>query len=261
MKTTILKSFLILVMSTNFVIFNPASSQDTKQQQGNIKSIALVSTMVGKIVQSVTPLLDAGPFNKKTNSIAPLIIKEEVNSIDKIRDEIAAAISRNLNCEVLYGSKLTGKSEYAEIQKKYNYADNLKIEDDNFPNIIIPTNEMNLFRFENGKKVPEFLKNEEETKTATGEICKMLGTDLIAVSYSNMCVESYGMFGGHAQISLITYLYFYNKDGTLVAKSLNRSNSLRAAGDDVMEYKTILGFIHEISDKLITKAAKKLVAK
>jgi hypothetical protein len=261
MKTDKLKIWLIIIISVILVGSIPASSQNTGKIGGNSKSIALISTMIGKIIQSPIPLLDAGPFNKKTNSIAPFIIEEQVKSVDGFRESVASSMKKHINCEVLYGSALTTKPEYIEISKKYNFPDNLKIDDENFPKIQMPKDEMNPFMFDNGRKVAEYLKNEDKTKSTTSDICKLLGTDFVAVSYSSMGVQSYGWFGGHAQISLLTNIYFYDKDGNLVAKGNNISKPIRAVGDDIMDYKAVLNTLPEILDKMMVKVSKKMIAK
>jgi hypothetical protein len=257
MKKSNFKMVLSLLVSVIFLATMSASSQNLQKGNTQVKSIALISTMIGKIVQSPIPLLDAGPFNKKTNSIAPLIVKEEENSIDGFRDEVAASLKKYFNCDVVYGKSLTSKPEYQEITKKYNFSDNLKIDDDNFSRIYMASDETNFFKFDNGKKVYNFLKDEENTTNTTAEICKSLGTDLIAVSYSSMYVRSYGMFGGHAQIAMYTSIFLFNNEGKLVSKSdrIDRE-TVRAAGTDIMEYKAVLKLFPQALDKMMQKAAK-----
>jgi len=248
----------LLVMAGAFL---NTSDQVFSQSSGNVKSVALISTLLGKIVQSPIPLLDAGPFNKKTNSIAPLIIEEEVKSIDGIREAIATSIKNHLNCEVVYGNTLVAKPEYAEVIKKFNYPDGLRIDDENFPKIIIPKDEANLFRFTDGKKVANFLKDAENTQNTASEICKLLGTDFVAVSYSSMMVKSYGWFGGHADLCMSSFIYFYDREGKLAGYGTNISKTVSAVGDDVMDYRTVLNALPDILDKMMVKATKKMTAK
>ena len=251
-----LKLALILLVSINLLISISVLSQDSEKSNGNIKSIALISTLIGKINQPKTPLLDAGPFNKKTNSIASLIIKEEEKSIDGYRDTIASSLKKYFNCEILYGSTLTTKSEYQEIIKKYNFPDNLKIDDENFPEILIPNDETNLFAFDNYKYVAYFLRKEKNTKNTTSEICKLLGTDLVAVSYSRMSIKKYGTFGGHAKVYMFTSIFIYNKEGELVSMAYNASKPVKIVGDDLNEYISILGSLPNILDEMKIKASK-----
>jgi hypothetical protein len=256
MKTNKLKLALILLVCVNLLTSVSVSSQNSEKSSGNIKSIALISTLIGKINQSPTPLISAGPFNKKINSIASLIIKEEEKCIDGYRDAVASSLKKYFNCEILYGSTLTTKSEYQEIIKKYNFPDNLKIDDENFPKILIPNDETNLFAFDNWKAVPYFLRKEKNTKNTTSEICKLLGTDLIAVSYSSMYNQKYGTFGGHAKVYMFTSIFIYNKEGKLVSKAYNASKPVKIVGDDLNEYKTVLGSLPNILDEMMIKASK-----
>ncbi len=259
MKTNKLKMALILMVCGNLLFSISVSSQNSEKSSSNIKSIALISTMIGKIKQSPLPLLDATPFNNKTNSIAPLIIKEEKEIINWYRVSVASSLKKHFNCEVLYGDTLIAKPEYQEIIKKYNFPDNLKTGDENFPQIHIPKDEKNLFMFDDGSKnVQKCLKNEEKTKSTTSEICKLLGTDLVAVSYSFMDIVKYGAFGSYAKVSLMTFIYLYNKEGKLIGKAYNSSKPVLAVGDEVMGYETVLGTLPDILDKVVIKVKKRI---
>jgi hypothetical protein len=86
MKMNSLKLRLITLAIFSILFSVPGTSQNPGNDS---KTMALISTMMGKIIQSPIPLMDAPPFNKKTNSIAPLIIKEEEKSIDEYREAVA----------------------------------------------------------------------------------------------------------------------------------------------------------------------------
>ena len=261
MKASNLKLVGILIISISLFANAPVSSQNSEKGNSNIKSIALISTMIGKIVQPPLPLLDAPPFNKKTNSIAPLLIKAEEESIDGYRDAVASSLKKHFNCEVVYGNSLITTPKYQEVIKKYNYPDNLKIDDVNFPKIIIPKDETNLFMFDNGKKVFQFLKDKNKTQSTTSEICKLLGTDLVAVSYTHIAPKKIGAFGGHAKLVLFTVIYLYNKEGKLIGSKFFFglwNDPVKAVGDDIKDYKTVLNCFPGAVDELIVKVSQKV---
>jgi hypothetical protein len=253
-----------LILPVCLLLFSsiPVLSQDTDKGGGNNKSIALVSTMIGKISQSPVPLLDAPPFNNKTNSIAPFIIKEEELIINDYRDSVASMLKKSCNCEVLSGNTLTTNPGYQDIIKKFNFPENLKTNDENFPNIIIPKDEVNIFNFDDTRnfKVINYLINAEKTKNTTSEICKLLGTDFVAVFFSNISITKYGMFGGHAQLGLYTIICIYNEEGKLICKAwiYKPMRTIRASGDNVLDYRAVLVTLGDYLDKLTGRVAKKM---
>jgi hypothetical protein len=261
MKTHKLKLALILMLCVNLLSSLTVSSQNRGKSSSRIKSIALVSTMIGKITQVPIPVMDAPPFIKKTNSIAPLIINEEEQSVDRIREVLGEGLKKRFNCAVYYGNTLTTEPEYQEVIKKYNFPDNLKIDDKNFPNIIIPADEKNLFKFDNTKdyyQIEKFLKNKDNTQNTASEICNLLGTDLVVVSYSSIEVVRYRTFGGYADVSLYSYIFIYDKEGKLLGENVSHGKPVKIVGDELTEYKTILDTLPNFIDQLIEWATRKL---
>jgi len=204
--------------------------------------------------------MDAGPFNNKTNSIASLIVGEEVKCIEGFRETVASGLKNKFNCEVLYGTTLVKKPGYIELATKYNFPEELNTGNEHFPKIIIPKDETNFFQFTKGK-VEKFLEDAKVVKPKAAEICKSVGTDYIAVSYSTLAAVGFGMFGGHGNICLYTYLFIFDKEGDLVFQGDNHSKPVRVVGDDLMEYKAPLNSLSEALPKILEKAAKKMTSK
>ena len=64
------KSYLILIClfiaSTMLVSFKTISTTNAVKSGAPIKSITLISTMIGRMIQPPIPLLDAGPLDRKS---------------------------------------------------------------------------------------------------------------------------------------------------------------------------------------------------
>jgi hypothetical protein len=257
MKKNNLILICLFIACTMLVSFRPISTIKNEKSAVPIKSITLVSTMIGRMLQPIIPLLDAAPFNKKTNSIASLIVEQEMKSIESFREAVASNLKTQFNCDVIYGNALTSKPEYKELIKKYDFPTNLIIDNPNFTKIIINNDEKNLFQIEDGN-VFKYMRNVDQFKNNIAEMCTSLKTDYLAVSYSNLAVVQFGMFGGHGKIVLQTAIYLFDKDGNMVAKGSKDSKPLRVVGDDIMDYKTQLNSLSEILPPMMEKVSKKL---
>lgn len=257
MKKNNLFLICLFLASTMLMSFKPITTTKAEKSSVPIKSITLISTMIGKMIQPPIPLLDAGPFNKKTNSIAPLIVEHEMKSIESYREAVASSLKTQFNCDVIYGNALTSKPEYKELISKYNFPTSLIIDNPNFSRIIINNDEKNPFMIEDGN-VFKYMRNVEQYKINIAEMCTSLKTDYLAVSYSNLAAVGFGMFGGHGRIVLQTAIYIFDKDGNMVAKGSKDTKQLRTVGDDIMDYKTQLNSLSEILTPMMEKVAKKL---
>jgi len=210
-----------------------------------VKSIALISTIIGPTaIQDYSPI--AGVFNKKSKSISSKIIDEEKNNIEEFREQVAAGLKRRFSCNVYYGQSLSTKPEYIEITKKYNFPDKLN-------DLIIPTDEINPFPY--GSNTAWYLQ--KKSKSITSEICRTLGTDLIAVSYSSFFLPSQTPGDTKASLCLYSLLFFYNTNG-FIAFGEGYSDKIKMSGDDIEDYKNLLKTMPSILDPLINEAIKKI---
>lgn len=217
-----------------------------------IQNITLLSTMIGKIQQPVFPLIDAAAFNGKTNSIADQIMDLQKKNIDNYREIIASSLKKNFNCEVIYGNSLQEKPEFIEIKEKFNFPNALRIENDNYPMIIVSSNDINPFKYEKGKVVP-FFKEPSNYKNVISEICKINNSNLLAVSYSTLTVTGAGMFGAWGFLRLDTYLYLFDRDGDLISDSQTWSKQSKISGKDIEQYKSQLDNLSIILEPMMSK--------
>ncbi len=217
-----------------------------------VQSITLLETMIGKIQQPVIPLIDAAAFNAKTNSIADQIMDMQKKNIDNYREIVASSLKNNFNCEVIFGNSLQDKSEFTELKEKFNFPNALRIKNDNYPMLITGSNDINPFRFENGKVV-KFFKVPSNYKNAISEICKKVNSDLIAISYSTLTVSGVGAFGVRGALRLDTYIYLFDKEGDLNSNGHIWSKQAGISGKQIEDYKSQLDNLSLIIEPMMNK--------
>jgi hypothetical protein len=259
-KTKINMKTNILTISCLFLLAFTVSSCSTMKvnysgkKVDNIKEITLLSTMIGKIQQPIFPLIDAAGFNEKTNSIADQIMDMQKKNIDKYREIIAASLKKNFYCEVIFGNSLLEKPAFKELNEKYNFPEALRINNDNYPLIITCQNDINPFKYDNGK-VLGYVKSPENYKSTIGEICKNINTDLIAISYSTLTVAGVGAFGIIGSLRLDTYIFLFDKEGDLISDGHTWSTPQNVSGKNIEDYKSQLDNLSLIIDPMMNKVA------
>jgi hypothetical protein len=219
-----------------------------------VKSIILFSTMIGRIQQPVLPLIDAAAFNEKTNSIADQIMDLQKQTIDNYREIISNSLKKHFNCEVFSAASLHSIPEFSELKAKHNYSKNLRVDNNHFPQIIIGSDDINPFQFENGKII-QYFKEPGNYKQIISEINTMLKSDLVAVSYSQLSVIGAGMFGAWGNLRLDTYIYLFDKDGVLVTEGHTWSKQANISGRELQQYKYQLDNLSWIIEPLMIKIA------
>ena len=231
----------------------------SEKEVPKVEKIALISTYIGKIQKPILPLIDAGLFNKKPNAIADEIIDMQERYVDKFRENIASNIEKHFRCEVLYGDPLTALDGFSEVKKKYNFADNLYTEDDNFPVMQIASGDINPFNFKKGN-VLKYLNDLAKYKNTLFQINKDLGLDFLAVSYSQLTILSVSAFGIAGTLRLDSYLYIFDKFGDLVATGKAYSKYSSIKGKELNDYQMKIEDFSILSDPLSSKTAEKFVS-
>jgi hypothetical protein len=173
-------------------------------------------------------------------------------NIDNYREIVASSLKKNFNCEVIFGNSLQEKTEFAELKEKFNFPNALRIEDDNYPMLINSSNDINPFRFENGK-VLEFFKVPSNYKNTISEICKKVNSDLITISYSTLTVRGVSGFGIRGYLRLDTYIYLFDKDGNLNSDGHTWSKQTNISGKQIEDYKSQLDNLSLIIEPMMSK--------
>jgi len=253
-------SLLLLLVMTLFSCNVVRVTADFSEKEvPKVEKIALVSTYIGKIQQPVLPLIDAGLFNKKTNEIADEIIDMQGRYVDKFRENIAANIEKYFNCEVIYGDKLTALDGFGALKENYSFPDNLYIENDHFPVMHIASGDINPFTFDDGK-VLKYFDDFNNYKLTVFNMCKEMGWDFVAVSYSQLSILSVSAFGISGAIRLDSYIYVFDKFGDLIAKGKAYSKFTNIKGKELGDYESKIEDFSLISDPLSSKTAEKFVS-
>jgi hypothetical protein len=255
------KSFInISILAFTFIlavaITSCSNMNITYLGKGNekVEKIALVSTMIGKIYQPTFPLIDASMFNTKTNKIADQIMDMQKKQVTRCQDAVAKSLQKNFACTVIYGDGLIKNPSYEAFKNKYNFKSNLRIEDKNFSTVIIPSNEINPFKYNNAN-FGEFFDNPSNYKATAKAICDNLKTDHVAISISNLSVNGVSSFGIYGYLCLVTNIYLFNKEGELVTKASTWSQQTSMNGDNVENYKDQFSNISTILDPMLLKVA------
>ncbi len=256
MKTLFLRLSLGLIIAFTLSSCSSIRVSYYGNNEEKIKSIALISTMVGKVEQSPLPLIDAAIFNGKLNKIADDIFEMEIRNVDKLRNRYAESLNTNFKAKVLFGDSLYKSSEYAQLQKKMNSKRSLDTNSERFPYIIIPKNEFNPFQFEKANVSAYFNESGKNYTQTVSEIATKLNTDLVAVSYSYITTGA-GNFGINGAAQGVTYLYLFDKKGNLISSSSNFSKGTIVSGSDVNqfndEFDNLLGIVEPMMNKVIDK--------
>jgi hypothetical protein len=262
MKNIFAFILLICISSIFLVSYTPNPTRNSYNSNSQIKQVALISTIIGKVLlpnkefSGLAVAADADKFIRKAKILAPTIMEEETKSIDGYREIVASTLKDYLKCEVLFGQSLVNKLEYLALCKKFDFQESLNIAEDRFKKLIIPSDEKNMFQFSEGH-VTDYMKDYWKCQKTMSEICTTLGTDLVAVSFSQLWVTDVSL---HLEgiICLETHIFFYNPKGDLVATGTAQSDFVNIQGDDIQEYRQQLRKISSILGPMMDKAIKRL---
>ena len=253
MKTNKLILFMFFLASITLLSFSPYSYKNNEKDSGKVKSMALVSVVIGSVNNMKT---FASHIDNKISSIAPLIVELENKSVYNMRDSLAASLKKYFNCEILYGSSLVNRPEYIELTKKYNFPENVHARGGVIPTNIIPGDEKFIF--------PDyyqfFLWSKKKTKSYSTDICKLLGTDLIAISITSIFVPQVqiGSLSGHFSIGLGSTIFIYDKEGNVYYYGCE-SKYVRTEGDVLNDYKTLLDKYPQMLPKIVSKLSEEVL--
>jgi hypothetical protein len=240
MKNHLLRVFFFALIASAITSCATMHIDYSGKKVNKVQSIALVSTFIGKLEQPIFPLIDAGIFNGKTNSISEQIMDNQ------------RSLRKNFNCSVLYSDSLHSLKNYIDLKEKNNFRNSLRIDNEHFPIVVAASNDINPFRFENGNVLKFFAKS-ENCKTTISMLAKELNTDLIAVSYSNLSVLGVGIFGMDGYLRLDTHLFLFDKEGDLITHAHTWSKQTNITGKKINEYKIQLATLSSILGPMMKK--------
>lgn len=217
-------------------------------------SINLVATMIGPVDQPIFPLLDAAPFNDKTNKIAEQILDEE----QKLLDDYQAVLVRKMS-EKLPAQVVIGDSFQSDGALKYKVKNGIQIDNKDFPVVFFAEGDMNPFTLYKGNNLDKIFRNKnDEAKYQIKDFVKTIGTQTILVSYNRLVVTNPRMFGVTARVHLDSRLFLYRNNGDLLLEVMAWNKGNVIDGKNVLDYQTQLFQFEIIAEEQI-KAIQKYI--
>jgi hypothetical protein len=181
---------------------------------GNFRSVALVSVTISKPSFPDLPMLDASAFNQKVYSIMGQIVEMQKYQIDNLREITAGELKKYFSANVLYGDSLNLEPEMVILRNKYQSAPTVEINERIYPALITGSQDLMPFNgYQND--IDLFFKNPDNYSGIIAEIAQSFKTDLVAICNTNY-VLSANTLGISGTIYLLTHLYLFNPDGSLL---------------------------------------------
>jgi hypothetical protein len=237
--------FLIFICLFSILVGGQANAQSLSG-----KRVGLIETLIGDIIPA-----DFGQggdiynYQVKTNSKKILEILKQ--NVENYREIYAQALQNKLNCDVIYGKNLVNSAEYKDIASRFNFQQNLVIEDGYLRKIVIPMDETNLFKFKD-EKVPLFLEDYYQYKKPVSEICTSLNCELVAVSITQLQIN----FSGY--IRLKSALYLYNNKGSMIASGKANTDAIQSNPDEIWKFEGQIKNLPSIIDQIMKEVVKDL---
>jgi hypothetical protein len=228
---------LMLILALVLIMLPQCAVKRPSMSTGIVDKVALISTTVN----FQQPVGISGPagiarvqFKNRANEINDLMLHYK----DTLHQAVAKNLKTQLGCEVLYGEELHALPKYNELKKKYGNEDVLIKEDENFPEVLISTDDFNFVISETksgimfgGAAIP--LKS-EELKDVIINLCQELNVKHIAFA-------QFVLTGFRTGLILPTDVYFsymfklYNQEGELIANSINTEKTVKILEIDLTE--------------------------
>ena len=248
-------SFSAIALTLAITVFSSCATMRVNysgKKVQKVQSIALVSTMLGKLQQPLFPLIDAAIFNDKTDKIATQIMELQQQHINRCRETIASKLQETFSCTVLYSDSLHAIEGFSALKESYNFESALRIQSPYYPFIVTPSDDLIPFKFQNDN-VLNFFANKANYKSTIAAIAQQTKTDLIAVSYSTLTVVGFGMFGIVGNLNLTTHLYLFDKEGDLITDAHTWSPTMAISGKEIRDYATQLNSLPIILKPMLDK--------
>jgi hypothetical protein len=224
----------------------------------NVKKIALFEVLITKPFQPVLPLLDAAPFNNKTNKLADEIMDSEKKRINNVREILANGMAMKYNADIIYGKELQNLPNFGSLKKKIENKQSLATKNDNFPIILQADGEFNVFPFEKGKVEHYFINNDYPTTMAT--ICGDLEVDAVAVNVSYLNFQGVTSFGISCNSRLNSALFIFDKNGRTLGHATVISKVVKVRGKMIEDFDLILDefptILSSLAEQLVNPKTK-----
>lgn len=226
----------------------------TPYRGDNVKKLAIIGSYIGRVKQPKLPLIDASAFNKRTNKIGDEVMSYQEEILPKIEDRLAEGLGNSLNVEIIKPSSFT-EEQITAINEKYNRRSRLGIDHKHYNKLITTSEDINIFAFNNGK-VLEHFKLPANYMREIREVCSILDVDGVIVNYHLMNVVGVGAFGTSGTLRLDSYVYIFDSNARVIAKSSAFTKPMGIKGKKIGDYELVYDQYPIITDLISTDIIK-----
>lgn len=218
-------------------------------------SIPVVQFVVSPPYQPTFPLIDAALYNSDVEDIIPNILDTNIVKANELAEFTLEFFRDSTTLILLTGKEYYNSEEYRKLStnvKTYN----LELEDEDLFEFAIPDGSKNFFNMYEGLPLGYFGRHssEEKPNKTIKKIAEELDREIIAIIITGNLPGSPGFFSSKWSTTNIVQMFFYNKNGTLLASINNESPPYRVSGNDQEGYGKLL----DLYKKSISKIAKEL---
>jgi hypothetical protein len=244
------------------------SSYTVKSQDSNyimldkVDKIALISTYLN-VEKPSWPMASSIIVNAKINAISPEITILMEDNINSVRRNVVQLMKANFHFEVIYGQGLQQMEGYAEINSLYHFDLDSLFQSGKFPGIVSAKYDLNPFKFDKSDlffpSLVTYFKDAKNYQSTVAKICDILKISHVAVSYSYFKIypyenNKYQRSNGDG-LSIVTNMYFFNKDGQRIAYDSNESKPIVFLPRHIEDYQQVLNKHFETLKPVLEKIA------
>ncbi|HPJ60877.1 MAG TPA: hypothetical protein PLV06_14715 [Bacteroidales bacterium] len=249
---------IITVALASMLLQTQCFVQRPAMTTGVVDRVALMGTLVS--FQQPTGInVPAGIARSHYKNMSVEINQLMASYADTLHKAVAANLSTQLGCEVVYGTELQSLPQFADLRESYERADALMSVDEHFPQVYISSGDFNFIVTEsnggdatglNGMKT---LKPDEVKQTVMS-LCSELNIKYLA--YAHFRLSGYKMDLVTPNTAILWYgVNLYNHEGELIASGVAmKEGRIREGQPEV--FQSLLDQYLLISETVQLKTAK-----
>ncbi len=220
-----------------------------------LDKVAIITTVIE--FAPATGGIYSGMMNDKISSVS-----EELNILLKdyatfYRDSLGIFLSKNFNCEVLYGKSLQSNPGFEKLKTEFNFPNALATDKEIFPFMFLSSGDIIPFKsfeaFLRLKPDTSLLKNEKRT---IQELCKVLDVNYIAVSYTAIVAVS-GSALMRGTLSMVTCIRVFDKDGDYIVWGNKYAQGRAISAGKIEKYPAFMDIFFKITKPMVSEILKK----
>lgn len=259
----LLRQFIInlrlpLILVFLALILTHCASKKFLMSSGTIDKIALISSTVN-FSQTAGISGPAGIARSQFRNRAVEINEIMSYYVDSLHSAAALNLTSQLGCEVLFGKELHALPQYNDVRKKYEIEAGLIKEDENFPEVLISSEDFNFAILETKAELLSQgirLLEPDDLKATIADLCKDLNVKYIAIAH-------FTLTGFRTSLIFPTDTYFtyslglYNENGDRIAVASNTEKTVKILEMDIEgSFKNMIETFIAKSELIELKAVK-----